>query len=245
MDPAGKVALFTGTARIGRTVAETLARRGADVAIVWRSSRDSAEETADRVRAAGRRALTIQADMADAQAAAAIVDQVERDLGGPDILVPMASHYEKVPFDALDDAAWRRNVDADLQGTYRLALRVARPMRARGGGRIVAFADWLPRSGRPRYKGFLPYYVAKAGVIGLVEALALELAPAILVNAVAPGPILRPEVFSDAEDKEVLKATPLGRWGGADEIARAVLFLIETEFVTGETLRVDGGRHLN
>jgi NAD(P)-dependent dehydrogenase (short-subunit alcohol dehydrogenase family) len=245
MDPAGKVVLLTGTARIGRTVAETLARRGADVAIAWRSSRDSAEETADRVRALGRRAVTIQADLSDPQAAPRIVDQVGRDLGGPDILVPMASHYQKVPFEALDDVAWRKNVDADLQGTYRLAIRSAAAMRARGGGRIVAFADWLPSSGRPRYKGFLPYYVAKAGVIGLVEALALELAPAILVNAVAPGPIIRPEVFSDAEDREVLKATPLQRWGGAEEIARAVLFLIETEFVTGETLRVDGGRHLN
>jgi NAD(P)-dependent dehydrogenase (short-subunit alcohol dehydrogenase family) len=245
MDPAGKVALLTGAARIGRTVATTLARRGADVAIAWRASRDAAEEVANEVRALGRKAKTIQADMSDPQAAQRLVDEVDRDLGGPDILVPMASHYQKVPFEALDDTAWRRNVDADLQGTYRLAIRCAAPMRARGGGRIVAFADWLPSSGRPRYKGFLPYYVAKAGVIGLVEALALELAPAILVNAVAPGPILRPEVFSDAEDREVLKATPLGRWGGADEIARAVLFLIETEFVTGETLRVDGGRHLN
>ena len=245
MDPAGKVALITGAARIGRTVATTLARRGVDVAIAWRASRDAAEQVADEVRALGRKARTIQADMSDPQAAQRIVDEVGRDLGGPDILVPMASHYQKVPFDDLDDAAWRKNVDADLQGTYRLAIRCAPAMRARGGGRVVAFADWLPSSGRPRYKGFLPYYVAKAGVIGLVEALALELAPAILVNAVAPGPILRPEVFSDAEDREVLKATPLGRWGGADEVARAVMFLIETEFVTGETLRVDGGRHLN
>jgi NAD(P)-dependent dehydrogenase (short-subunit alcohol dehydrogenase family) len=245
MDPAGKVALLTGTARIGQTIAETLARRGADVAISYRKSRDAAEETAGRVRALGRRAAIIQADLSDPQAAKAIVDQVVRDLGGPDILVPMASHYEKVPFDALDDRAWRNNVDADLQGTYRLAILAARPMRERGNGRIVAFGDWLPRSGRPRYKGFLPYYVAKGGVIALVEALALELAPTILVNAIAPGPIIRPEVFSDAEDREVLKATPLGRWGGADEVARAVLFLIETEFVTGETLRVDGGRHLN
>ena len=245
MDPAGKVALLTGTARIGRTVATALAKRGVDVAISYRKSRDSAEETADAVRAAGRRAILVQAELSDPQAAKRIVDEVERDLGGPDILVPMASHYEKVPLDRLDDRAWRNNVDADLQSTYRLALQAARPMRERGGGRIVAFGDWLPRSGRPRYKGFLPYYVAKAGVIALVEALALELAPSILVNAIAPGPIIRPEVFSDAEDREVLKATPLGRWGGADEVARAVLFLIETEFVTGETLRVDGGRHLN
>jgi NAD(P)-dependent dehydrogenase (short-subunit alcohol dehydrogenase family) len=87
--------------------------------------------------------------------------------------------------------------------------------------------------------------VAKAGVVGLVESLALELAPSILVNAIAPGPILAPQGMGDEEQREVVKATPLGRWGGPEEIARAVLFLIETEFVTGETVRVDGGRHLN
>src|SRR6266446_2398395 len=118
---------------------------------------------------------------------------------------------------------------------------------AGAGGRTCAlpvFADWLPASGRPRYRGYLPYYVSKAGVIGLTESLALELAPSILVNAIAPGPILKPKGFSRAADREVRRVTPLGRWGGPLEIARAVLFLIETEFVTGETLRVDGGRHL-
>ncbi|MEX2663105.1 MAG: SDR family oxidoreductase, partial [Vicinamibacterales bacterium] len=118
-------------------------------------------------------------------------------------------------------------------------------MRRAGGGRIVNFTDWIAASGRPRYKAFLPYYVAKRGVIGLTEALALELgADQILVNAVAPGPILAPEGTSADELKAVEDATPLGRWGGAAEIARAVAFLVETDFVTGETLRVDGGRHV-
>jgi len=118
-------------------------------------------------------------------------------------------------------------------------------MRKSGGGRIVNFADWLARSGRPNYLGFTPYYTAKAGVIGLTEALALELAKdQILVNAIAPGPILAPPDMSQEEIDEVAAATPLGRWGGEIEIAKAVLFLCETDFVTGETIRVDGGRHL-
>jgi NAD(P)-dependent dehydrogenase (short-subunit alcohol dehydrogenase family) len=118
-------------------------------------------------------------------------------------------------------------------------------MRRANGGRIVNFSDWVARSGRPRYVGFLPYYVAKAGVIALTEALALELASdQILVNAIAPGPIVAPPGTSDDESKAVEKATPLGRWGGEHEIAKAVLALIESDFITGETIRVDGGRHV-
>jgi NAD(P)-dependent dehydrogenase (short-subunit alcohol dehydrogenase family) len=118
-------------------------------------------------------------------------------------------------------------------------------MRTAGGGRIINFSDWLAKSGRPRYRGFLPYYVAKAGVIGLTEALALELATDnILVNAIAPGPVIEPPGMTDEESRAVEQATPLGRWGGEIEIAKAVIALIESDFMTGETVRVDGGRHL-
>jgi NAD(P)-dependent dehydrogenase (short-subunit alcohol dehydrogenase family) len=103
----------------------------------------------------------------------------------------------------------------------------------------------VARSGRPRYRGYLPYYVAKAGIIALTEALALELASdQILVNAVAPGPIVAPEGTSDEEFAAVERATPLGRWGGEIEIAKAVLALVDSDFITGETIRVDGGRHV-
>jgi NAD(P)-dependent dehydrogenase (short-subunit alcohol dehydrogenase family) len=90
----------------------------------------------------------------------------------------------------------------------------------------------------------LAYYVSKKGVIGLTEALALELAPEILVNAIAPGPILPPPGLTEAENLEVLNATPLGRWGGEIEIAKTVIGLIESDFITGECIRVDGGRHI-
>jgi NAD(P)-dependent dehydrogenase (short-subunit alcohol dehydrogenase family) len=118
-------------------------------------------------------------------------------------------------------------------------------MRAQGGGRIVNFSDWIARSGRPRYVGYLPYYVAKAGAVALTEALAIELAADnILVNAIAPGPILAPPGTSEEEIRSVERATPLGRWGGEIEIAKAVLALLDSDFITGETIRVDGGRHL-
>ncbi|HEU4401397.1 MAG TPA: SDR family oxidoreductase [Candidatus Polarisedimenticolia bacterium] len=244
MDPRDKVALITGGARIGRTVAQELARRGCHVALTYRGSRASAEETAAAVEALGARGLAVQADLEDEQAVGAAVDAVRARLGRLDILVLMASLYEKRPFGALDAPVWRSNLDANLRSAYLLALKAAPLMKAQGGGRVVTFADWLPVSGRPRYRGYLPYYVSKAGVIGLTESLALELAPEILVNAVAPGPILKPPGFSDKADRQVRKVTPLGRWGGPAEIAKAVLFLIDTEFVTGECLRVDGGRHL-
>ena len=93
-------------------------------------------------------------------------------------------------------------------------------------------------------RGFVPYYTSKAAVIALTESLALKLAPEILVNAIAPGPILEPPGLTPEESSEVIKATPLQRWGGADEIAKAVLFLVKSDFITGECIRVDGGRHL-
>jgi len=244
VDPKDKVALITGGARIGAAIAEALARRGCHVALTYRSSRRAVQGTVLKLRSLGVRALAVKADLSRSPGAAAAVEATHAAFGGPDIMVCMASVYEETRFDRLDHAAWRRNIEVDLTSAYHLALEAAPLMKARGGGRIVNFTDWLPASGRPRYRHLLPYYVAKSGVIGLTESLALELAPTILVNAIAPGPILRPPGFTAARDRAVRRATPLGRWGGPEEIARAVLFLIETEFVTGETLRVDGGRHL-
>ena len=135
--------------------------------------------------------------------------------------------------------------DLDLRASFLFAHAAAPHMAAQGGGRIINFTDWVAASARPRYPGYLPYYVAKAGVKALTEGLALELAERqILVNAIAPGPILAPPEMSADESAAVVKSTPLGRWGGEDEIAKAVLFLVQSDFVTGETIRVDGGRHV-
>ena len=157
----------------------------------------------------------------------------------------MASIYRSTPLAALTEAEWHAGRAVDLDAAFACARAAIPHMRAGGGGRIVSVADWLPASGRPRYPGFLPYYVAKAGVVALTEALALEVAAdQILVNAVAPGPIVPPPGISTEEVAAVEEATPLGRWGGEMEIVKAMLFLIETDFVTGEVIRVDGGRHL-
>jgi NAD(P)-dependent dehydrogenase (short-subunit alcohol dehydrogenase family) len=245
MDFAGAAALITGGKRIGAAIAIDLAGRGVDVALSFNRSRREADETADAVRGAGRRAFVFAADLSRGPACEALVMEAAAALGRLDVLINMASVYASVPLEATDEAAWDRVVDVDLKAAYLCARAAVPHMRAAGGGRIINFADWVAASGRPRYKGFLPYYVAKRGVIGLTEALALELAAdRILVNAIAPGPILAPEGSTDEEASAVEAATPLGRWGGEDEILRAVVFLLETGFTTGETIRVDGGRHV-
>ena len=245
MDLRHRVALVTGGKRIGRSVALALARGGADVSCVYRSSAGEAEDTATQIRATGRRAVTIAADLQRPEDCARSVEATVEALGRLDILVNMASIYLAIPNDDLSVDDWDRQMHVDLRAAWLCARAAVPHMRRLGGGRIVNFSDWVSRSGRPRYEGYLPYYVAKAGVVALTEALALELArDQILVNAVAPGPIVAPEGTSEEQSRAVERATPLGRWGGADEIAKAVLALVDSDFVTGETIRVDGGRHL-
>lgn len=245
MELENRVALITGGKRIGAVVAEALARRGMDVALCFNRSRVEADSAAVSVKTAGRRALTMQADLRQPRDCQAIVERAANELGRLDVLVNMASVYSQVPLAETDEAVWNAVVDIDLRAAFLCARAAVPHMRRVGGGRIVNFSDWIAASGRPRYTGYVPYYVAKRGVIGLTEALALELAvDRILVNAIAPGPILAPPGTSKEEYEAVEKATPLGKWGGAEEIARTVIFLIETEFTTGEVIRVDGGRHV-
>ena len=239
------MALITGGRRIGAVVATELARGGVDVALVYNRSKVEAEETARAVDAVGRKAIILQADLRQPDACQRIVDGTVDRFGRLDVLVNMASIYTAVPFDELTVEMWDAQLNVDLRAAWLCARAAASHMRRLRGGRIINFSDWLPRSGRPRYEGYLPYYVAKAGVAALTEAMALELAKdQILVNAIAPGPIVAPEDTSNETFAAVERATPLGRWGGEGEVAKLVLALIESDFVTGETIRVDGGRHL-
>lgn len=240
-----RVVLVTGGKRIGQVVARELASRGADVAVSYRGSKDEAHATVADVTALGRRAIAVAADVGRASDCRTLVETAVSRLGRLDVLVNMASIYGATPFDAMTELDWQRNIDVNLRSAFLCAQAAVPHMRRQGGGRIVNFADWLARSGRPAYAGFVAYYTAKAGVIALTEALALELAAdQILVNAIAPGPILPPPDLSVEESDEVALATPLGRWGGAEEIAKAVCALVDSDFITGETIRVDGGRHV-
>jgi NAD(P)-dependent dehydrogenase (short-subunit alcohol dehydrogenase family) len=245
MTLADRVVLITGAKRIGDVVARALGAAGADIAVSYRSSRDEAAATVAAVRAEGRRATLVRADVAVAGDCTTLIETVVRELGRLDVLINMASIYEAVDFDAMTDADWQRSMNINLRSVF-LCTKAAVPhMRRTGGGRVINFADWVARSGRPAYQGYLAYYTAKAAVIALTEALALELAAdRILVNAIAPGPIVPPPDLTVEERDEVAASTPLGQWGGETEIVKAVRLLIESDFITGETIRVDGGRHL-
>lgn len=243
MNLNGKVALINGGARIGASVAEELARHGCRIVLSYRSSAAAARDTADRIAALGGDAAAIRCDVTSEAEVKRAVKAANAVFDRLDIVVNMASTYEQKSYADLTAADWERNLAANLTGAH-YVVRHAAPYLKKRGGRVVNVADWLAASGRPLYKGFLTYYTAKSGVIGLTEAQALELAPSVLVNAVAPGPILPPDRMSRAEHRAVTRVTPLRRWGGAIEIARAVVFLCETDFVTGECVRVDGGRHL-
>lgn len=248
MELHGKVALITGGARVGRAVALALAARGARVALTYRASQKAARETARAIEDAGGAAAPFRADLSRPRDAERLIAALTRRWKRLDVLINMASTYEKAPVRAVRtardaDRILERALAVDFKAAHRLSA-LAAPWLMKDGGRIVNISDWVAASGRPRYKGYAAYYTAKAAVKGLTEALALEMAPRVLVNAVAPGPVLPPPGLSLRAHREVVANTPLGRWGGAEEIAKAVLFFIDSDFVTGETLRVDGGRHL-
>jgi NAD(P)-dependent dehydrogenase (short-subunit alcohol dehydrogenase family) len=245
MDVRGTVTLITGAKRIGAVVAEAIAARGGSVALSYARSEDEARAAAAKVEALGGRSLVVQADLTEPEACARLVDETVGSLGRLDVLINMASVYANTPLGELALDEWEAVVNVDLRAAYLCALAAIPHMKRAGGGRIVNFSDWVAASSRPRYHGFVPYYVAKAGVKALSEALALEVAADnILVNTIAPGPIVAPPAISPEEYAAVEQATPLGRWGGEPEIAKAVLSFIESDFITGETIRVDGGRHL-
>lgn len=245
MKLTGRAVLVTGGRRIGKAVVTALASAGADVALSYHTSKGIAEQSAASLVALGRRAVVIEADLSRSVDCVRLVNEAAESLGRLDVLVNMASAYTRRAYNELREVDWDDALAVDLKASFLCAQAAVPHMRACGGGRIVNFADWVAASGRPRYPDFLPYYVAKCGVIALTEALALELADdQILVNAVAPGPIVPPDDLDDAARTAAEQATPLGRWGGDEAVVQVVRTLIETDFMTGETLRTDGGRHL-
>lgn len=240
-----RVALVTGGTRMGASLGQALASDGAHVAFSYWRSRDAARAAADAVTAAGRDAIAVGADLRKPADCQTLVDDVATWHGRLDVLVCLASVYRRTDLGGLTREEWHAQLAVDLDASFHCARAAADVMRTQGGGHIVLCSDWVAASGRPRYTGFLPYYVAKAGVVALTEALALELAPAgIQVNAIAPGPMLPAAAATAAMQDAILQATPLGRWGGPHALSHAVLGLLQQDWVTGQVIRVDGGRHL-
>jgi pteridine reductase len=237
-----RVAVVTGAARrIGACIAATLARRGAAVVINYRSSTGDAAATVDRIRTAGGRAIAVAGDMSRAEDVDRLFDATLAAFGRVDVLVNNASSFRRTPLETLNDADWDDMIDNNLHAARRPALRFGRWMRDNGGGAIVNLADTAAE--RP-WRGYLPYSVAKAGIVALTRGLARELAPEVRVNAIAPGPIVFPDDFDTAARDREIARTLLRREGDPQNIADAVVALIENDYITGVLLPVDGGRSL-
>lgn len=241
MDLQGATVVVTGGAiRVGRHVAGRLAERGANIVVNYRTSAREAEGAAAEFRGQGVGSLAVQADVSTHAGVQAILDAATGEFGSVEVLINNASIYGPTPFDELDEADFDRNIAVNLKGPYLGCWLFGRHMQAQGRGKIVNVADWAVE--RP-YVNYAPYFVAKGGVVALTRVMAKELAPAVQVNAVAPGPILMPADFDQETIRAVEQATPLGRIGDPEDIAQTILYLVEgTDFVTGAVIPVDGGR---
>ncbi len=236
---SGKVALVTGGAhRVGKAIALALAAAGADLVVHHHRSTQAAAATAGEIESLGRRALNVRANLGDAAQIERLFQEIEREFGQLDILVNSASTFEAVDFMSMTSEQWDKTLDVNLKGPTFCAQAAARLMLARAGGHIVNISDVIGLKPWPRF----PHHsVAKAGLIMLTQVLAASLAPTIQVNAVAPGPVLKPPGMPRERWQEIGAASLLGRPGKPADVAQAVLFLVSSNYITGEVLVVDGG----
>jgi NAD(P)-dependent dehydrogenase (short-subunit alcohol dehydrogenase family) len=238
------VALVTGAGRrVGRTIALALARAGAAVAVHYGRSAAGAAETVRQAEAEGVPACALAADLASPSAVRDVVAAAADRLGRLDVLVNSAAIFQRADLGEIDVEAWDRMHAINLRAPF-LACQAAVPlMRRTGGGHIVNVADV---GGLIPWAHYSHYVVAKAGLVMLTRALALELAPAIRVNAVAPGTVLWSEKATPEEKERVVSRIPLARIGTPDDVARTVLFFVcGPGFVTGQVVAIDGGRSIN
>jgi len=238
---SGKVALVTGAGkRIGRSVALRLASEGADVVVNYRTSKAEADEVAAQIVAMGRKAAAVQADIAKRADVIALFAAVERDFGRLDVLVNNVGMFFSAKFEELTDEQWDRIMDTNLKSQFLCSQAAAPMLRRSGQGRIVNFASL---GGLLAWPAYTHYCVSKAGVIMLTRCLARALAPEITVNAIAPGTISFPDDAPGLAEDYIQRA-PLHRTGTARDIDDAVVFLVQSPFITGQVIVVDGGRTL-
>lgn len=239
MELKGRCALVTGGGRrLGRAIAWGLARRGMHLGIHYHTSEAGAKATAQDAEVLGVRAALLRADLGVAEEAEALPARAREALGGLDVVVNGAAVMERRPFEEVTPADWDRAMDLNLRGTFFVSKGAAAVMRETGGA-IVNLADIAAFE---RWREYPVHCVSKAGVVALTGWLAKALAPRIRVNAVAPGAVLLPQDWPEDAARRLAASTPLGRIGRPDDVFGAVVFLLENDFVTGETLVVDGGR---
>jgi NAD(P)-dependent dehydrogenase (short-subunit alcohol dehydrogenase family) len=225
---------------------QRLAREGIRIAIVYRSSRDAAERQAEAAREYTDRVITLQADLTSEPDVQRVVAEAREQLGDLSFSINLAYDYPRVSLEDLNEEAWERGISG-AKGTYLLAVHSARAMLNNPGptrGHLVFYGDWAAEE--TPYLDYLPYLTGKAAVHFMTRAFALELADhGILVNAILPGPTEKPGDLSEAGWLTALDQTPLARESSEHDIAELTVTLLQMETITGETVRVDSGRHIS
>lgn len=238
---AGKVALVTGGAvRVGRAIGLALAGRGAHVAFThlpW----EAHEQTAAEIAALGVQALALPLDVRESGAPARVVEQVIARFGRLDILVNNASVWLRAPFLEITPEAWQMALDVNLTGPFLMSQAAAPHMLRQGSGLIINITDL---SAYQTWREYAHHAASKAGLVALTRVMAAELAPHVRVNAIAPGTVLLPDGATDAKRQWAVENSLLKRVGRPEDVARTVLFLADSDFVTGAVYFVDGGRAL-
>lgn len=237
----GRVALVTGAGkRLGRAVALRLAEEGADVAVHYGRSEADAREVVSEITKRGQRAISLQAELTSIVQIKDMVARAANDLGRLDILINSAANFLETKFADVSEASWDASLDTNLKAPFFCAQSAAPHLANSGHGVIINFADI---GGLLGWQDFMPHSISKAGVILMTRVLAKELAPRVRVNAVAPGTISMPGDPPEWKE-DFIRRAPLKRTGTPQDIADAVMYLIGAEFVTGQTLVIDGGRTL-
>ncbi|HVB32782.1 MAG TPA: SDR family NAD(P)-dependent oxidoreductase [Patescibacteria group bacterium] len=235
----GQVALVTGAAkRIGRSIALRLAAAGADVVVNYHHSAEEAREVGEAIRKSGRRASVIAADVSQSSQVRELFAAIEGEFGRLDILVNNAGVYFEAPFETLTEEQWDLTLNSNLKSQYLCAQAALPLMRRAGRGRIVNLSSIGAFQPKPSH---VHYCVSKAGVVMMTRCLARALGPSITVNSVAPGKI---QFAGEEIDQGYIRRAPLAKVGTGEDIADAVLFLIQAEFITGQVILIDGGRML-
>ena len=240
MDLRGRVALVTGAGRrVGRALAVALGAEGMSVAVHYHASDAGARETARMIERAGGKGSLVTADLTG-DTAAGLIDDVVRQLGGLDVLINSSAVMERTPLGEVTVKQWDAMMALNLRAPFLLA-QAAAPHLARAHGAIVNIADLAAFETWPAY---IPHGISKAGIVYMTRALARTLAPDVRVNAIAPGAVLLPDQWTEEDAAKLRESTPLQRLGSPDDVVGAMLYLLRADYVTGETIIVDGGRHV-
>lgn len=239
MQIRGKTALVTGGAhRVGKAITLMLASAGANVVVNYNTSATAADQTVAEAQALGVDAIAVQCDISVLSNVQQMVQMAQDRFGGVDILVNSADLFGRHPFPTDSYEMWHRVTGITINGSFYVSNEVAPLMLAHGEGAIVNIVDLTAWQPAPT---FMAHSVAKAALLAMTRQMALELAPTVRVNAVAPGPVLAPPDYSESQLDRIASRTLLRRWGRAEDVASAVQYLIEADYVTADVMRVDGG----